>query len=117
MSNNFNNDMLESISLCKGLGTGGSTEVGLEAINMELLNDTSVEVTASNIILVMFEHFIGTFEGRSELCGQEVFLGATNVIEDKVTRLIDILGGRIGGGDSLETVGIAALLSYIGFYT
>ena len=43
--------------------------------------------------------------------GQKVFLGATNVIEDKVTRLIDVLSGRIDGGDSLELVGISALLS------
>ena len=44
---------------------------------MELLDDTSVEVTTGNIILVVFEHFVRTFEGR---CEQEIFLGATNVV-------------------------------------
>jgi hypothetical protein len=61
--------MLESIDLSKFLGTFEGTEVRLEAINMEELNDAGIEMATGNIILVMLQHFIGTFEGCSELRG------------------------------------------------
>lgn len=69
---------------------------------MKLLNNTSVEVAAGNIVLVMLEHFIGTFEWCCELVGQEVFLGTTDVEQDEVTRLVDVLSQGISGGDSFE---------------
>jgi len=77
---------------------------------MEELNDACIEMATGNIILVMLQHFIGTFEGRSELCGQEVFLRTADVEENKVTRLIDVLGSWVGRGDALELVGITTFL-------
>ncbi len=38
---------------------------------MEELNDAGIEMATGNIIVVMLQHFIGTFEGCSELRGQE----------------------------------------------
>jgi len=64
---------------------------------MEELNDAGIEMVTGNIIFVMLQHFIGTFEGCRELRGQEIFLRTTDVEENKVTRLIDVLGGRVGG--------------------
>jgi hypothetical protein len=63
---------------------------------MEDLNDAGIEVATGNIILVMLQHFIGTLEGCSEFRGQEVFLRTADVEENKVTRLIDVLGGWVG---------------------
>ena len=77
---------------------------------MELLNNTGVEVTTGNIVLVMFEHFVGTTERSCELGGQEGLLGSTDVEEDEVTRLVDVLCGRVGGRDVLELNGISTFL-------
>ena len=96
MCSDFDYDMLESIGLCKVFGTVECTEERLEAINMEELNDACIEMATGNIIFVMLQHFIGTFEGCSELRGQEVFLGTADVEENKVTRLIDVLGSWVG---------------------
>ncbi len=63
---------------------------------MEELNDAGIEVATGDIILVMLQHFIGTLEGCSELRGQEVFSRTADVEEDKVTRLIDVLGSWVG---------------------
>jgi len=95
MGSDINDNVLETIGLGKVFGTVEGTKVRLETINMEELNDTGIEMAASDIILVMLEHFIGTFEGSSELGGQEIFLRTTNVEEDKVARLIDVLGCRV----------------------
>ena len=78
---------------------------------MEELNDAGIEMATGNIILVMLQHFIGTFEGCRELRGQEIFLGTMDVEENKVARLIDVLGGRVGGRDALEFVGVSTFLS------
>ena len=75
MGNDFNNDMLKTISLGKVFGRCEGTEVGLEAINVELLDYTGVKVSIGNIVLVMLEHFIWAAERSSELGGQEGFLG------------------------------------------
>ena len=64
--------MGEVFSRCKG------SKVRLKTINMELLYDTSVEVTTGNIVLDMLEHFIGTAVRCSELCWQEILVGATD---------------------------------------
>ena len=77
---------------------------------MEELNDAGIEMVTGNIILVMLQHFIGTFEGCREFRGQEIFLGTTDIEENKVTRLIDVLGGRVGRGDALEFVGVSTFL-------
>jgi hypothetical protein len=37
-------------------------------------------------------------------------LRTANVEEDKITRLVDVLGCRVGGGDALEFVGVPTLL-------
>ena len=68
-------------------------------------------MSTCDVVLVMFEHFIGTAEGSSELGGQESFLGATDVEEDEVTRLVDVLCSRVSGGDSLELNGMSTFLS------
>ena len=75
MGSDFNNDMLKTISLGEAFSRCEGTEVGLETINVELLDNTGVEVSTSNIVLVMLEHFIGTAERSSKLGGQEVFWG------------------------------------------
>ena len=97
MSSDFHDDMLKTISLGEVFGRGEGTEVGLKAINMELLNYTGVEVSAGNIVLVMLEHFIGAAERSSELGGQEGLLGSTYVKKNEVTRLVDVLCCRVGG--------------------
>ena len=96
MSSDFHDDMLKAISLGEVFSRCEGTEVGLEANDMELLDDTGVEVATGNIVLVMFEHFVGTTEGSSELCGQEGLLGSTDVEENEVTRLVDVLCCRVG---------------------
>ena len=110
MGSDFNDEMLKTISLGEVFGRCEGTEVGLEAINVELLDNTGVEVPTGNIVLVMLEHFIGAAERSSKLGGQEGFLGATDVEENEVTRLVDILCCRIGGRDALELDGIATFL-------
>ena len=97
VSSDLDDDVLETIGLSKVFGTGEGTKVRLEAINMEELNDTGIKMAAGNIILVMLQHFIRTFEGCGELSGQEIFLRTTDVEEDKVARLVDVLGCRVGG--------------------
>jgi len=69
----FDNDMLKTINLSEVEGCGTSAEEGLESIDMELLDDTGVQVTAGDIALVMLEHLIGDFVGRRELDGEEIF--------------------------------------------
>ena len=96
MSSDFHDDMLKAISLGKVFSRCEGAEVGLEAIDMELLDDTGVEVATGNIVLVMFEHFVGTAKRSSELGGQEGFLGSTDVEENEVTRLVDVLCCRVG---------------------
>ena len=96
MSSDFHDDMLKTISLGEIFSRCEGTEVGLEAIHVELLNYTGVEVSTGNVVLVMFEHFIGTAERSSELGRQEGFLGSTDVEENEVTRLVDILCCRVG---------------------
>jgi hypothetical protein len=64
-------------------------------------------MAASNIIFVMLQHFIRTFEGCGELGGQEIFLRNANVKEDKFARLIDVLCCRVSRSDSLEFVGVS----------
>jgi hypothetical protein len=91
MGSNFHDDMLKTISLGKFFGGGEGTEVGFEAINVELLNYTRVEVATGNIVLVMLEHFIGTAERSGKLGGQEGFLGSMYVEENEVTRLVNVL--------------------------
>ena len=98
-----------SSDLNDDVGTGEGTKVRLEAVNMEELNDAGIKVATGNIILVMLQHFIRTFEGCGELRGQEIFLRTTDVEENKVTRLVDILCCRVGGGHTLEFVGVSAL--------
>jgi hypothetical protein len=110
MCSDLNDDMLETISLSKFFSTGEGTEVRLEAINMEELDDTGVEMATGDIILVLFEDFIGAFERCSELGGQEIYLRTADVEEDEVTRLIDVLGSRVGRGDALEFVGVSTFL-------
>ncbi len=96
MGSYFHDDMLKAIGLGEVFSRCEGTEVGLETINVELLNDTGVEVATGNIVLVMLEHFIGTTERGSELSRQEGLLGSTNVEEDEVTRLVDVLCCRVG---------------------
>ena len=96
MCSDFDYDMLESIGLCKVFGTFECTEERLEAINMEELNDACIEMATGNIILVMLQYFIGTFKGCSELRGQEILLRTADVEENKVARLIDVLGSWVG---------------------
>ena len=79
MGNDFNNDMLKTISLGEFFGRCKGAEVGLEATNVELLDYTGVEVSTGKIVLMMLEHFIGAAERSSELSGQEGFLGSTDV--------------------------------------
>ena len=109
MSEDFVDDMLETIGLGKILGTGNGTEEGFETINVEQLDDSGIEVTTGNIVLVLLEDFVGTFVGCSELCRQEVILGASDVEEDEITSLIDVLSSWVGGRDALEFVGVATL--------
>jgi len=61
MGEYLDNDVLETISLSKFEGCGASTEEGLESIDVELLDDTSVEMTAGDIVLVMLEYFVRAF--------------------------------------------------------
>ncbi len=96
MSSDFYYDMLKTIGLGEVFSGCEGAEVGLEAINMELLNNTGVEVSTGHIVLVMFEYFVGTTEGSSELGGQEGLLGSTDVEENEVTRLVDVLCCRVG---------------------
>ena len=96
MSSDLDDDMLEAIGLSKVFSTIEGAKVRLEAIYMEELNDTGIEMAAGSIILVMLQHFIRTFEGCGELCGQEIFLRTADVKENKVARLIDVLGSRVG---------------------
>ncbi len=110
MSGNFHDDMLETTSLGEVFGRSEGTEVGLEAINVELLNYTGVEVSTGNIVLVMLEHFIGTAERSSKLGWQEGPLGSTDVEENEVTRLVDVLCCRVGRRDALEVDGISTFL-------
>ena len=79
MSSDFDDDMLKTISLSEVFSGCEGTEVGLEAINVELLNYTGVEVSTGNIILVMLEHFVGAAKRSSKLGGQEGLLGSTYV--------------------------------------
>ncbi len=74
MCSNLDYDMLESIGLSKVFSTFEGAEVRLETLNMEELNDSGIEMATGNVILVMLQHFIWTFERCSELCGQEIFL-------------------------------------------
>ena len=67
MSSDFNDDVLKIIGLGKVFGTGEGTEVGLEAISMEELDDISIELATGNIILVMLEDFERAFERFSKL--------------------------------------------------
>ena len=60
MGSDFNDDMLKTIRLDKVLSR---------------VYNTGVEVSTGNIVLVVFEHFIGTAEGSSKLGGQENFPG------------------------------------------
>jgi len=53
MGEYLDNNVLETIGLSKFKGCGASTEEGFESIDVELLDDTSVEVTAGNIIFIM----------------------------------------------------------------
>ncbi len=92
----FLRDMLKAIGLGEVFCRCEGTEVGLEAINMELLNNTGVEVATGSIVLVMFEHFVGAAKRSSELGRQEGLLGSTDVEENKVTRLVDVLCCRVG---------------------
>ena len=96
MSSDFHDDMLKAICLGKVFSRCEGAEVGLEAINMELLNNTGVEVATGNIVLVMFEHFVGTAKRSSELCRQESLLWSTDVKENEVTKLVDVLCCRVG---------------------
>ena len=96
MGSDFHDNMLKTISLGEVFSRCEGTEVGLEAINVELLNYTGVEVPTGNVVLVMLEHFIGTAERSSKLGGQEGLLGSTYVEENEVTRLVDVLCGRVG---------------------
>ena len=73
MGGDFNNEMLKTISLGEVFCRCEGPEVGLEAIYVELLDYTGVEVPTGNIVLVMLEHFIGTAERSSKLGGQEGF--------------------------------------------
>ena len=111
VSSDLNDDVLETIGLSKFFGTGEGTKVGLETVNMEELNDAGIEVATGNIIFVLLQDFIRTFEGCGELRGQEIFLRTADVEENKVTRLVDVLCGRVSGGHTLEFVGVSALLS------
>ena len=79
MSSDFHDDMLKTISLGEVFSGCEGTEVGLEAINVELLNYTGVEVSTGNIVLVMLEHFVGAAKRSSKLGGQEGLLGSTYV--------------------------------------
>ena len=97
MSSDLDDDVLETIGLSKVFGTGEGTKVRLEAVNMEELNDTGIEMATGNIILVMLQHFIRAFEGCGEFSGQEIVLRTTDVEENKVARLVDVLGCRVGG--------------------
>ena len=110
MGSDLDDDMLETIGVSKFFSTGEGTEVRLEAINMEELDDTSIEMATGNIILVMLQAFVGAFEGCNKLGGQEIFLRTTDVEEDEVTRLIDVLGSRVSRRDTLEFVGVSTLL-------
>ena len=110
MSSNFYDDILKAISLGEVFSRCECTEVGLQTINMELLNYTGVEVSTGNIVLVMLEHFIGTAERSRKLGGQEGLLGSTYVEENEVTRLVDVLCCRVGGRDTLEFDGITTFL-------
>ena len=96
MSSDFHDDMVKTISLGEVFSGCEGTEVGLETINVELLNDTGVEMATGNIVLVMLEHFIGTAERSSKLGGQEGLLGSTYVEENEVTRLVDVVCCRNG---------------------
>ena len=96
MCSYLDDDMLETIGLSKVFSTVEGAEVRLEAIDMEDLNDAGIEMATGNIIFVMFQHFIRTFERCSELCGQEIFLRTADVKENMVARLIDVLGSRVG---------------------
>jgi len=97
VGSDLDDDVLETIDLSKVFGTVEGTKVRLEAINMEELNDTGIEMAAGNIILVMLQLFIRTFEGCGELSGQEIFLRTTDIEENKVARLVDVLCNRVGG--------------------
>ena len=92
MGSDFLNDMLKTISLGEVFGRCEGTKVGLEAVNVELLDYTGVKVSTGNIVLVMLKHFIGAAERSSELGGQEGFLGSTDVEENEVTSFV--LQGR-----------------------
>ena len=82
MSCDLDDDMLENIGLSKVFSTGEGSEVRLEAINMEKLDDASIEMATGNIILVVLQDFVGAFEGCNKPGGQEIFLSTTDVEED-----------------------------------
>ena len=88
MGSDFNDDMLKTISLGEVFYRCEGTEIGLEAINVELLDNTGVEMPTGSIVLMMLEHFIGAVERSSKLGGQEGFMGAPDVEENEVTRLV-----------------------------
>ncbi len=71
MCSDFHYDVLKAIGLGEVFSRCEGTEVGLEAINMELLNSTGVDVATGNIVLVMLEHFVGAVS----LVGKKVFWG------------------------------------------
>jgi hypothetical protein len=77
--------MLETISLGKVIGRCEGAEVGLETINVESLDNTSVEMSTGNIVLVMSKGAV-----------------SFDVEEDEVTRLVDVLCCSVSGGNSLE---------------
>ena len=56
MGGDFNNEMLKTISLGEVFCRCEGPEVGLEAINVELLDNTGVEMPTGNVVLVMLEN-------------------------------------------------------------
>jgi hypothetical protein len=72
VSSDLDDDMLEAIGLSKVFSTIEGAEVRLEAINMEELNDTGIEMAAGNIILVMLQHFKGK-KGAVSFVGKKSF--------------------------------------------
>ena len=84
MSSDLDDNVLETIRLSKIFGAGKGAKVRLEAINMKELNDTGIEMSAGNLILVMLQHFIRTFERCGELSRQEIARSAERLPEDQL---------------------------------
>jgi len=110
MGEYLDNNMMKTISLSKFEGCGASTEEGLESIDVELLNDTRVVVTADDIILVMLEYFVRAFVRSRKLGWEEILLRTAGIEEDEVSRLVDVLCGRVCGRNTLEFIAITTLL-------